>query len=174
MLKLKKWLSVFCAVIAKIIFSFELLKAKKGFFILHMLRIHTGLRKCSKRNLFYLHLKKINPFGFRVPYIKISKSGLLFEQYRMALNCDKYDIEVRNNYAIKRNQIFFDFMERTFNRLYGLYLCEWCLLIDAIMIYQLRKESAAEFEKLNREKKARNKGKEVTSKPSPKQSFFCE
>ena len=40
----------------------------------------------------------------------------------MALDQEKYDIEVRNADAIKRNGILFDFMQRTFNRLDGLYL----------------------------------------------------
>ena len=40
----------------------------------------------------------------------------------MALKQEKYDIEVQNDDTIKRNQIFFDFMLRTFNRLNGLYL----------------------------------------------------
>ena len=56
--------------------------------------------------------------------IKISKSEVLFEQYRMALNPDKYDIEVLDDDAIKRNQILFDFMQQTFNFLDGLYLHE--------------------------------------------------
>ena len=63
----------------------------------------------------------------------------------MALNRDTYDIEVQNNDAIKRNQIFFDFMQRTFNRLDGLYLRERFLLIDVIMKDQLRKQNAAEI-----------------------------
>ena len=72
---------------------------------------------------------------------------MLFEQYRMALNWEKYDTEVRNDDAIKCNRILFDFMQRTFNCLDGLYLFEICLLIDAITKDQLRKESAAEIEK---------------------------
>ena len=68
-----------------------------------MLRVHTGLLKWIKKNLSDLHLKKMNPFDIRVPCIKIANSELLFEQYRMALNRDKYDIEVRNYDAIKRN-----------------------------------------------------------------------
>ena len=83
------------------------MKVKKLFCILHMLRIHTGLRKFSKANLYDLHLKKINPFNIGKPCIKISKSELLFEKYRMALKRDKYDIEVRYDDAIKRDQIFF-------------------------------------------------------------------
>ena len=70
----------------------------------------------------------------------------------MALNWDKYDIEVRNDDAIKRNHIFFDFIQGTFNRMYGLYIREGCLLIDSIMKDQMRKQSAEEIEKLNREK----------------------
>ena len=70
----------------------------------------------------------------------------------MTLNQDKYDIEFRNNDAIKCNQIFFHFIQQTFNRLDALYLCEICLFVYAIMKYQTRKKSAAEIEKLNREK----------------------
>ena len=61
---------------------------------------------------------------------------MLFEQYRMALNWDKYDIEVRNDDTIKRNQIFFDFMQQEFNRLDILYLHKKCLLIDTIKGYR--------------------------------------
>ena len=69
---------------------------------------------------------------------------MLFEQYRMALNRDKYDIEVRNDDAIKRNQILFDFMQQNFNRLDGSYIHEKCLLIDTIIKDKLRKKSEAE------------------------------
>ena len=82
---------------------------------------------------------KKNTFDICVPYIKIAKSEMLFQQYIMALNWDKYYIEVRNDDAIKRNQIFFNLMQRTFNRLDGLYLREICLLIDAITKHQFRK-----------------------------------
>ena len=105
----------------------------------------------------------MNPFHICVPYIKISKSELLFEQYRMALNRDKYDIEVQNDDAIKRNQIYFDFMQQMFNSLDGLYLCKKYLLINTIRNDQWRKQSAAENEKLNREKKPRNKSASKTS-----------
>ena len=74
-----------------------------------MLRIHTGLRRLSKKNLYDFHLKK--SFDIGVPCIKIADSELLFEQYIMALNQDRYDIEVQNDVTIKRNQILFDFMQ---------------------------------------------------------------
>ena len=77
----------------------------------------------------------------------------------MALNWDKYDIEVQNNDAIKRNQIFSDFMQRMFNRLDGLYIHENFPLIDTIIEYKSRKQIAAEIEKMDREKNSRNKRK---------------
>ena len=92
--------------------------------ILHMLKIHTSLWKLSKTNVYELHLKKILAFEIGKPCIKIARSEVLFEQYRMDIKRDKCEIEVRNDYAIKRNQIFFDFMQRTFNCMYGLYLHE--------------------------------------------------
>ena len=66
----------------------------------------------------------MNQFYIRVPCINIAKIEVLFEKYRMALNRDKYDIEVRNDDAIKRNRILFDFMQGTFKRLDRLYLHE--------------------------------------------------
>ena len=101
------------------------------------------------------------PFDIRVPFINVAKSELLFEQYRMALNGDKYDIEVRNDYAIKSNRIFCDIVQQTFNRIDILYLRERCILIDAIMKDQLRMQSAAEIEKLNREKNPRKKERKL-------------
>ena len=59
----------------------------------------------------------------------------------MALKPDKYDIEVQNDYAIKPNQIFFHFMQQTFNRLDGLYLHGKILLIDTIIENQSRKQT---------------------------------
>ena len=71
-----------------------------------MLRIHTGLWKLSKTNVYDLNIKKKNPFDIGKPCIKISKSELLFEQYRMVLKKDKYDIDVRYDDTIERNGIF--------------------------------------------------------------------
>ena len=86
----------------------------------------------------------MNPFNIGEPCINIERSEVLFEQYIMALNQDKYYIEVWNDDAIKRNRIFFDFMQRTFNSLDGLYLHENFPLIDTIKEDKLRKQSAAE------------------------------
>ena len=79
----------------------------------------------------------------------------------MALNQKKYDIEVQNDDAIKHNQILFDFMQQKFNPLDGLYIHEKCLLIYAIIKYQPSKQSAAEIEKLNREKRPETKERKV-------------
>ena len=111
--------------------------------ILHMLRIHTGLRKWSKRNVLDLYLKKKNPFDIGVTWINIAKSELLFEQYRMDLNREKYNIEVWNDDAIKCNRVFFDFIQQMFNNLDGFYLHKRCLMIYTIIQYQLRKQIAA-------------------------------
>ena len=67
----------------------------------------------------------------------------------MALNRDKYDIEVRDDDAIKRNRILFDFMQQTFSCLDGLYMYEKYLYIYTIKIYPLRKQRTEEVERLN-------------------------
>ena len=59
----------------------------------------------------------MNPFNIGVPCINIARSKVLFEQ-------KKYDVGVQNYDAIKRDQIFFDFMKWTFNPLDGLYIHE--------------------------------------------------
>ena len=64
------------------------------FCISHILRIYTGLCKASKTNVYDLHLKKMNTTDISKYCIKISKSEVLSEKYIMALNPDKYDIEV--------------------------------------------------------------------------------
>ena len=56
-----------------------------------------------KKTIFDLHIKKTNPFGIHETCIKIAKNELIFEQYRMALDWDKYDTEVQNDDAIKCN-----------------------------------------------------------------------
>ena len=94
----------------------------------------------------------MNPFEIGKPCIIIARREMLFKQYIMALKRDKYDIEVQNDDVMKRDQIFFDLMQRKFNRLYGLYLHEKSLLIFTIIENSLRKQSAAEVERLNRKK----------------------
>ena len=53
--------------------------------------------------------------------LRFAKIELLFEKYRMALKRDKDAIEIQRDDAIKRNQIFFDFMVRIFNNINHLY-----------------------------------------------------
>ena len=70
-----------------------------------MLRIHTGLLKWTKKNVYDLHLKKRNPFEIGKPCINIASRELLFEKHRMAIKRYKYDIEVQNDDSIKCNRI---------------------------------------------------------------------
>ena len=68
-----------------------------------MLRIHTGLQNQNKKNAYDKHLREINPIGIDISCIKIAKSELLFEKYRMALKRDKDAIEFQKDDAINRN-----------------------------------------------------------------------
>ena len=92
-----------------------------GFGILQMLRIHTGLRKWNKNNVYHIHLREHNPIGIDQPCIKIENSEVLFEKYTMALKQDKNVIEIQKDDTIKLNRIFFDSMLRMFNNLNKLY-----------------------------------------------------
>ena len=64
-------------------------------------------------------------------------------------------------------------MQHMFNRLYELYLREICILIDVIMEYQMRIQSAVENEKPNKEKKPERKESKVHIRLLQK-SLFCE
>ena len=73
---------------------------KEGVFcILQMLKIHTGLRKFTKEDRFYILLKKMNPQGINRPCQKIAKDEMLFEKYRIALKREKDAIDIDGNYA---------------------------------------------------------------------------
>ena len=98
-------------------------KVKKGVFcILQVLRIHIGLRKWNKNNVYDKHLREINPIVIDKPCIKVAKSELLFEKYRLDLKQDKDDIEIQKDDVIKCNRIFFGFMPIIFNHLNELYV----------------------------------------------------
>ena len=112
------------------------------FGILQMLSIHTGLRKWNKKNRYHILLCDNNPVVINQPCIKVANNEVFFEKYRMALQRDKYAIEIQGDDAIKCNRLFFDFMLRMFNHLNQLYKREKSLLIYTILKYQSRKESA--------------------------------
>ena len=67
-----------------------------------MVRIHTGLQKRKKNNVYDIHIRKINKIGIDKPCIKIAKSELLFEKYRMALKRYKDAIEIQKDDEINR------------------------------------------------------------------------
>ena len=114
----------------------------------------------------------MNPFDIGKPCIKIEKRELLFEQNIMALNMDKHDIEVQDDDVIMHNRIFLYFMQRLFNCLDGLYIHEKCFLVYTVIENQLKRQSVAEIEKLNKEKKTRKKRNINLS--LLKKSLFCE
>ena len=118
---------------------------KEGVFcILQMLRIHTGLRKWTKKDQFHIIIRDMNPLGIKQPCLTFANNEVLFEQYKIALKRDKDAIDIDGEDAINSNQLFFDFMLRMFDYLNQLYEMEKSLLIDAILSYHLRKESGKE------------------------------
>ena len=157
-LKLEQWLIVMCAIIVKCVFSFNLLMLQKFFRILHMLRIHTGLWKCNKNNVYDIHIRENNSIGIFQPCIRIANS--------------KVFIEIKKDDAIKRNCFFF--MLRMSNHVNQLYEKQKSLLTDTIFKYKLRNESAKEVKKPNWYNKTRRINKEDTSKPSPKKCCFVD
>ena len=79
---------------------------KEGFFcILHMLRIHTGLRKWNNNDRFHIILSDKNPLGIKQPCIMIAKNEVLFEQYRIDLKREKYAIDIEGEDAINSNRL---------------------------------------------------------------------
>ena len=68
---------------------------KEGVFcILQMLRIHTGLRKWTKKYRFRIILRDMNPLGIDQPCLTIAKNEVLLVKYRIALKRDKDAIDI--------------------------------------------------------------------------------
>ena len=86
----------------------------------------------------------MNPLGIYWPCLKIAKDELLFEIYIIALKQDKDAIDSDGNDAIDSHRLVVDFTLRMFDHLNQLYEMEKNLLIDKILKYHLRKESAEE------------------------------
>ena len=79
---------------------------KKGiFYILHMLRIHTGLRKWNKKDRLHNILHDMNPLGIKQPCIMIARNEVLFEQYRISLKRDKDAIDIDGYDAIDSHRL---------------------------------------------------------------------
>ena len=112
--------------------------------ILQMLRIHTGLRKWTKKDQFHIILKNLNPLGIDQPCLTIANNKVLFEKYIIALKQEKDAIDIDGEDVINGNRLFFDFMLKMLDHLNQLYEMEKSLLIDAILKYYLRKESDKE------------------------------
>ena len=91
----------------------------------------------------------MNPFDIGKQCIKIAKSELFFEQYRIVLKRGKYDIEVRDDYAIKRKQIFLFYATNVQSSVWIIY--GWDFYFDRYNKRDpLMKQSAAEVERMNR------------------------
>ena len=98
---------------------------KEGvFYILHMLGIHTGLQKWTKKDRFHIILRYMNPLGIQQQCHTIANNEVLFEKYRIAIKRDKYAIDIDGEDAINSNRLFFDFMLRMFDNLNQLYEME--------------------------------------------------
>ena len=95
---------------------------KEGVFcILQMLRIHTGLRKWTNKDIFHIILRDMYSLGIEKPCLTIAKNEVLFEKYRMSLEQEKDAIDIDREDAINRNRLFFDFILRMFDNLNQLY-----------------------------------------------------
>ena len=90
----------------------------------------------------------------------------------MELNCDKYDIEVRDDDTTKSDQTFFNFMQWTFNRLDGLYIHEKMFFDRHDHSKPSDETECSGIWKTEQIKKGQKKRKEGTSKL--KKSLFCE
>ena len=75
------------------------------FCILQLLRIHTGLRKWNKKDLFHIVLRDMNSLGSKQPCLTIANIEVLFEQYRIALKRGEDAIDIDGNDLINRNRL---------------------------------------------------------------------
>ena len=133
-------------------------------------------------------LSENNPLGIKRPVIMIANNEVLFEQYKMSLKRDKDAIDIEGEDEIKCNRLFFDLMLKSFNHLNQLYEKKKSLLIDTILKYHSRKDSAKEntsktspswkeSAKKNISKPSTSRkesAEENTSKPSPSRKESAE
>ena len=132
------------------------------FSIMHLLRLHTGVRKFCRRNLYDLHLEAMNPFGVSESCAAIKTDPSLFEKYRVALTRDRYDIDLREDDAIERYKNFFYFVNRSFKHLGYLFNEERFHIIAAMRENakfedekQLNKKSEKILKKKRKEREAK-------------------
>ena len=97
--------------------------------ILHILKIHTGLRKWTNKYIFHIIINKMNPLGIDQPCLEIASNKLLFEKYRIALKRDKDSIDIDRNDAIDSHRLVFNFTLRMFDHLNQLYEMEKVFLL---------------------------------------------
>ena len=102
---------------------------ERVFCVLQMLRIHTGLRKWTKKDRFHIILKNMNPLGINQPCLTIANNEVLFEKYRIALKRDKDAIDIDGDGEIDSHRLVFDFMLRMFDHLNQLYEMEKFFLL---------------------------------------------
>ena len=72
-----------------------------------MLRIHTGLRKWTKKDRFRITLRDMNPLEINQPLLTIANNEVLFEQYIIALKRGNNAIDIEGEDEIKHNRLFF-------------------------------------------------------------------
>ena len=113
----------------------------------------------------------MNPFDIRVQCINIENSELLFEQCRMALNQHKYNIEVRNDDAIKRNQIIIWFRVTNVQSS-GWIIFRWKMYFDIYNNERSIEEAVCSGSWNTEQRKKDKKRKEGSSKPSKKKTVL--
>ena len=146
---------------------------KRGFIYFTDIKDPNWFLKWNKNDQFRIILSDMNPLGIKQPCIMIAKNEVLFEQYRIAIKQDKDAIDIEEEDAINSHRLFFDFMLRMFDHLNQLYEMEKSLLIDTILTYHLRKESAKENSP-EPSPSRKESAKENTSKPSPSRKEIVE
>ena len=87
----------------------------------------------------------MNPLGIDRPCLDIASNELFFEKYRIDLKRDTDAIDIDGDDAIDSHRLVFNFMLRMFDHINQLYEMGKSLLIDTILKYHSRKESAKEI-----------------------------
>jgi hypothetical protein len=146
----------------------------------HILNLHTGIRKWHRNDIYDRHLKAMNPL-IHEPCSEIVSSQILFEQYRVALNRDTWDISRLNDEEpIRRATMFHDFLSRMFQNLSTYYFEDKVIVMAVIADEDLRQQQEEEEkdkeqkrkEASQRRKQARPTTPSESSRESPKKTGF--
>ena len=114
----------------------------------HLLHLHTGVRKWSRKNVYDQHLKAMNPL-IHERCSAMNNSQALFEQYRIALHQEISNMIRFNEDIIVRACVFHNFLIRMFRYLGDYYYEDKEIVVKCIADEIVRQQEYKKAKEMN-------------------------